>query len=267
MALPAASATAASGDITRAEANSGWTSASLAGSATWGECIHPSGWGSSTKCSWRPYLTIGSGSEPEDCASADRRRSELGESVTLVWEADLSTSSGSTEFDLNEVPISETDELVCLGLVEYLWEPYPCPDGVPCVEIIGNSMTRFPVLAAARLSAPESEEEPAAEVSAAPPPEDQAGPTAIRIDEDGVDQTAKGSASGRPNLRRCGKGRVRRHNRCVRTRILARRACRKRHGRSKRRCVRRWIRKLNRAERRRVRSAEGARHGFNRRLR
>lgn len=259
---PPAHASALTGEITRAEANDSWTLASIAGSAAWGECIRPPGWSSSTVCSWRPYVTVGPGSELADCASPERRWGQLGESVTLAWYGKSVTSDGSAEFDVTDVPISgEADQLACLSLVEDVWEPYPCPIGTICIQIVGNSTVRFPVLDAAlldvRSEAPPEEEEGAPEEPEPGPEEPSTGSEEFKLKPEDIAAGFAPAGDGDPTVaaidtgmpvsdstapKRCGEGTSRRHNTCTRTRTRADRTCRKRKGASKRRCLRHQVR-------------------------
>lgn len=101
--LPAYSL-AAGGEFTQAESNAGWTQGSLAGSVTWTGCENavappvegpenPGEGGKSTTplapespyCGWTPYVTVGPGTGPAECDSAERQLGSLGPEVGLVW--------------------------------------------------------------------------------------------------------------------------------------------------------------------------------------
>ncbi len=248
--LSTGTAMAASGEITRAESSADWTQGSIAGTASWGGCNVPIGWWSSTICNWRPYVTVGTGTDPAECSSAARRWGSLGDGITLAWLGKQS-SGGSAEFDLTEVPLSgEPGQLACLSLWEYMWEPYPCPKGTICIQVVGNSMARFSALDAALLEPPEeeakadeeSEEPPVEEPEDGEPEPEESAPDQI-VDQgrgviDGPDlardapgpepgQVSRGEPPTRPksSTGRCAKGK-----RLVRTRS-GKRICRHRHRR------------------------------------
>jgi hypothetical protein len=146
--LSAAVAQAASGQITRAEANPDWTLGSVAAHAEWPHCEHANpysgpGPGPSRPvpltppgpppCTWIPYATAGSG----ECAGADRSWPELGDGITLVWKGDEEVGAGKAAFDVTGVPLTGAPEqLVCLSLIEIV-PPGPCmsepcgPQGPP----------------------------------------------------------------------------------------------------------------------------------------
>lgn len=169
-ALPAGTAAASSGEITRAEATAGWTQASIAGTVEWTGCEHwvewePNQWELEFPgdyhelleslepprfaeygeffpfqyCGWLPYATVGPGSEPSDCESDDRDLFGLGAEVDLVWEGEPSTSwqqifFETASFDETEGPLSNpNNRLACLSIIEVA----PKPEAVVCVEEVG----------------------------------------------------------------------------------------------------------------------------------
>lgn len=143
IALPAGTAVASSGVVTRAEASADWTQGQITGWAEWTGCEHwvsyggfpGEGYSPPPYCGWIPYATVGPGSEAAECASNDRRLSSLGEDVTLAWSGEERTRyypdySETVEFDVSEVPLDGgAEQLVCLSLIEI------APTYVICIQI------------------------------------------------------------------------------------------------------------------------------------
>jgi hypothetical protein len=149
LASPAANALASSGEITRSQANAGWTAGSIAGSAIWGGC-------KSLPCRWLPYVTVGQGTDPSECSADDRRWPHSDEQVTLAWSGGERSAGGSATFDVPEVPLSGVPgQLACLSLLEIYEERPECvlEPGVVCPMYIID-VVNYSVLASAPLSAP-----------------------------------------------------------------------------------------------------------------
>jgi hypothetical protein len=139
---PAASASS-SGEITRALASGDWSSASIAGSVTWGGCPQPPApppskefppeKGDTATCDWTPYVTVAPGSDPSECKSTARGWPDLGAGVTLTWMGGEQKAPGSLGFDVSGVPLSGGEpQLACLSLIE------TAPMRVICTQEIPN---------------------------------------------------------------------------------------------------------------------------------
>jgi hypothetical protein len=133
LAVTAPPVLATSGEITRAEANADWTLGSLAGFVEWTKCEDKYVIASlEYLCSWRPYATIGPGSQSSDCSSPVRDPSAPGSEVTVVWTGPKSTSPGVASFDVTDVSLSgNPGQLLCLSLVE------TAPEHVFCIALEG----------------------------------------------------------------------------------------------------------------------------------
>ncbi|HET7508665.1 MAG TPA: hypothetical protein VFJ65_00310 [Solirubrobacterales bacterium] len=159
-AIASASASAATGQIMRALTTPDWSQASLAGSVTWTGCEHagappkpeepkepPREKGeersapvdpkplSLAYCGWTPFVTVGPGTEPSDCASPARQwPDKLGPDVVLAWEGTESRVNGSASFDVSGIPLDgERERLVCLSVVEVapIYSQVKCNPDVP----------------------------------------------------------------------------------------------------------------------------------------
>jgi hypothetical protein len=157
--VPAAAHGALGGAITRAQATSDWTTASIAGVAVRpGDCIEPPkgpepGPGEGEEplegptiidgpdsapwtCGWIPYLTVGPGSVASDCSSWGRRWNSLGSEVQLLWLGPEDRGGGPLGFDLSGAPLEygAAATLLCLAAVEAVPEGVGCPavEGVKC---------------------------------------------------------------------------------------------------------------------------------------
>lgn len=139
--------TVASGEITRAEADFGWTYGSVAGSATWSGCAVAG-------CRLLPFVTIGPGSEPSDCSAEDRHWPHSDIQITVAWSGGEYFGGNSSAFDVQEVPLSGgPGQLACLSLLE-TYEKRPKCDfepGVVCPQYIVTE-ENYSVLASKPLS-------------------------------------------------------------------------------------------------------------------
>jgi hypothetical protein len=135
-----ANASATSGAVTKALASPSWTSATIAGSATWTGChLQPPKSPEEPKppkeegeeevgapdsppprCGWTPFATVGPGTQASECSSAARLWPEaLGPGVTLAWQGSEGESEGTASFEVSGVPLDgSAGQLVCLGLIE-----------------------------------------------------------------------------------------------------------------------------------------------------
>jgi hypothetical protein len=158
--LPTADAAAATGTITRAQANADWTQGSVAGSVTWTGCVNavtppaeslpgpeeplpePESSRASTSstpespyCAWTPYLTVAPASSSPDCSAAVRQLPDLGEGVSLVWSGGERIETETVSFDVPNTPLDgKPEQLLCLSLTEVAQsgETIPCaPPGEP----------------------------------------------------------------------------------------------------------------------------------------
>lgn len=149
---PAAASGSSSGEVTRAEVDAEWTSASIAGVAVrTNDCVQGStgpkpGPGEEPppppklpnsppwECGWIPYATVGHGSSLEDCSSPSRRWNSIGAGVQVVWVGPELKASGSAEFDLAEVDLEHGSAapLLCLSAVEAVREGVACAPEVSC---------------------------------------------------------------------------------------------------------------------------------------
>lgn len=151
--LPAGASGASTGEITRAQVGSDWTTASIAGMAVRsGDCQEPPigpepppGEESTPPilpesppwtCGWIPFATIGPGSSQSDCSAAARRWDSFGDQVQVVWVGQELKGPGSAGFDLNDVALERGADspLLCLAAVEAVGEVVGCLAvvGVPC---------------------------------------------------------------------------------------------------------------------------------------
>lgn len=136
-----------SGDITRAAANENRVSASIAGMIEWTGCEHWVTRGpredsyESPHCGWLAYATLGPGSESSDCETHDRDLAHLGGEVTLIWQGEEEVRYerdflGFATFDKTSVPLSGSNRLVCLSIIEaapeYALTFCPAQIGFPC---------------------------------------------------------------------------------------------------------------------------------------
>ncbi len=144
----APSATASSGEITKALASAGWTEAEVAGSTAWSGCEHTvpqpppkkPGPGEppskeewvAPRCTWTPFVTLGPGIAASDCAAAGRRDPDaLGEGVVLIWRGETRGSAGSDQFDVGGIPLDGgVNWLACLSAIEEGPAPIMCASAV-----------------------------------------------------------------------------------------------------------------------------------------
>jgi len=144
-------AMATSGEITRADADSGLTVASIAGSVERSGCDElvgrrterpePPRWPGEPSptppvdppphpCRWLPFVTLGP--ESSACSSPDRKSPDaLGPGISLVWSGEAVEGDGGAQFDLTGVPLEPGDRLVCLSAIESQPEP------IACVLVVG----------------------------------------------------------------------------------------------------------------------------------
>jgi hypothetical protein len=143
-AIAAASASAATGQITRALATPDWSQASIAGSVTWTACeleppeekpgpeppkeegeeeLPPVG-PVVTGCDWTPFVTIGPGTEASECSAPGRQKPEaLGPGIVLAWQGPKSSAKGTVGFEISGFPLDGSkNQLVCLSMLEELEE-------------------------------------------------------------------------------------------------------------------------------------------------
>lgn len=178
--LQGSGAGASSGEITQATAALDWTVGSVAGSVAWTGCEHalppqrpvkpPYPWEPELSsqfdeepyCGWTPYVTVGRGTDPTECADPERRLSSLGSGVALVWTGGERRWLGNLTFEVSEIPlVGGRPQLACLSVVE------TAPESVACVQMVGAecppfAMTDFfHVFDAALFEAPPQQERPA----------------------------------------------------------------------------------------------------------
>lgn len=161
--LTAPFASGSTGVISAAEASADWTTADLAGSASWEGCEildplgpepAPGSSGYLEDCAWRPFATIGAGSSSADCSLPGRLSpGDLGPGVILAWEGWNAWEPGTQPFAVDELSLEEASgHLVCLSALEK--GPTHCHVGEldwVCEPAVPQSQ----VLAAALLTAPE----------------------------------------------------------------------------------------------------------------
>jgi hypothetical protein len=167
--LPVGTAMASGGEITQAEASSDWTTAHLAGWASWAGCgvSGPSDPLESflegpltdiqtrAPCYWRPFVTVGPGSTEGDCEENDRLPWSNDETVSLAWTGQEVSTGGTQDFDLPEVPLGKTPgQLACLGFVETVYNTCAPTKGNVCP--MWFSATHVGVLDSASLESPEA---------------------------------------------------------------------------------------------------------------
>lgn len=135
--IPSGAVASSSGEITRAQVNPDWTTASVAGSTVRSNgCIQPPD-GVPGKapgeefpaplappssppgvCGWIPFATVGPGSSQADCS--DRDWGSLGDGVQLVWAGPELTGAGSAMLDDTSTALDygAVAPLLCLSAVE-----------------------------------------------------------------------------------------------------------------------------------------------------
>jgi len=161
---PASVAGSSAGEITRAEVDSDWTSARIAGIAvrTSGceeppeepeppeeseepeppEGWEPPDWGPEPEptrlesepwdCGWIPFATIGPGAAASDCTKPDRRWGSIGGGSQIVWIGPELHDAGSAAFDVSGIAASPSSPLLCLSAVETVYESRICPAIFDC---------------------------------------------------------------------------------------------------------------------------------------
>ncbi len=127
-ALAAATASASSGEFTRAEVSANGTHASLAGFVEWTEPCEEwpdEPWDPesvpSWSCSvWTSYATIGPTSSGESCSSPGRNLDSITDGIEVIWEDEKRTGEGATNFDLSDVSLPHGADtlLLCLSALE-----------------------------------------------------------------------------------------------------------------------------------------------------
>lgn len=155
--LASASASASTGEITRASTNSDWSSASIAAVVDRPiDCVQvpkpkepPSKWPPEPgpapipdpkeyfpSCAWVPYATLGPDFPQDDCTSRERHWPHVGDDFQLVWSGDERNGAGSASFDLPDLHLEhgEAASLLCLSVVEAGTEAVFCPQivGINC---------------------------------------------------------------------------------------------------------------------------------------
>jgi len=154
-----APAGATSGEVTRAEASADWTEGSIAGSVTWTGCERPIDMpegpkpeepneegpdelpgGEQPYCGWIPFVSIGPGSDPSECATAGRMQLDaLVPGIVLAWTGAKGIGeSGRQEFSVSGVGLDGSPEqLACLVVIEVapIWI---CPPHDPCDFTMGQ---------------------------------------------------------------------------------------------------------------------------------
>lgn len=143
-AIVVASASATTGQITRALATPEWSYASIAGSVAWTGCEleepkrppekePPKEEGEEEPppvgpivigCNWTPFVTIGPGTEASECSAPGRQQPEaLGPGIVLAWKGPTSEVEGTVGFDISQFPLGGSkNRLVCLSMLEKLQE-------------------------------------------------------------------------------------------------------------------------------------------------
>jgi hypothetical protein len=169
-------ARASSGEIARVLSSPDGASAEVAGSVTWSGCTHSVLWPPQPKpgwpgegiilppfkegpwfppiveypppyCGWVPFATVGPGSDAADCSEEGRRfPGALGEGISLIWGGSERRDLGEEEFDVPDVPLGESDRLVCLTVVEI------APVPVACYMVLGEGVPPCKPFAMARFS-------------------------------------------------------------------------------------------------------------------
>lgn len=236
-AILAPSAIASSGEITRAQANSSWTEALVAGSVNWTGCLRqapkwpdegvivspewPGPIGNEgplfppivemppSVCEWIAFATIGPGEEVSDCKKEGRAfPTSLGSGVSLVWSGNRRSGTGSEEFDVSSPLVDEADQLVCLSVIEIATvqeSGVVCPFHIvvggpnpPCPPIVVRQFSRQLDSAVIEPTAPQGEHEP----PSMPPPEEESTP--LQPPQEGSPPPGSLPGSGRQS-RRCAK--------------------------------------------------------------
>jgi len=134
-----------SGEISRAEVASDWSSVDIAGTVSWTGCEHTVPYGPKPllppgspeppgykeplpppPCAWIPFATIGP--VAEDCSSSGRKWPDaLGPGTSLAWHGGQRDGMPDVAtFDLPHVPLSGPGQLLCLSLVEIGAQPLVC---------------------------------------------------------------------------------------------------------------------------------------------
>lgn len=149
---PAVASGASSGEITRAEVNPDWTSASIAGVAVRSnDCVVPpkdpdgpqppkepettiSPDSPPWACGWIPFATIGPGSSSADCSASGRRLNSIGEDVQLAWVGPELQGPGVAPFDLAALSLARgsAGPLLCLSAVEAVYARKVCVPEIDC---------------------------------------------------------------------------------------------------------------------------------------
>lgn len=144
--LSASGASAASGEITKAVASQDWSNASFAGSVEESACKDPpispkppgtTPWGPENgavyePCSWRAYLTVAPGSDPDECTASTRRWSSLGPQVVLAWTSGEQRAAATLAFDVSGVTLAGGEpQLACLSLTKTVPEFVACAAVMP----------------------------------------------------------------------------------------------------------------------------------------
>lgn len=89
-------------------------------------------------CGWTPYLTLGVGTDSDECSSASRRWPHLSGGVSLAWMGGERREPGNLTFDEPSVPLAGGEpQLACLSLIE------TAPESVGCVQMVGVTCPSF----------------------------------------------------------------------------------------------------------------------------
>lgn len=190
-------AMATSGEITRADADSGLTVASIAGGAERNGCDEQVGrWTERPEppqeprepplpppvdppphpCRWLPFATVGP--ESSICSSPERKSPDaLGPGISLVWSGERMEGDGGVQFDVTGVPLEPGDRLVCLSAIESQPEP------IACVLVVGFYCPPYGVVEVSSsldsaLLEPATDQTPTATSPAGSPPAAQSTPRA-----------------------------------------------------------------------------------------
>jgi hypothetical protein len=120
-AVAPSSATASSGEITKAFVSSDWLHGDFAGTVTRSGCA--AGGPRTVGCTWTPYAAVASGDSAEACTAPNRE---------IVWEGQQGGESTQSfeviGFSLDGNP----GKVLCLGLIETITAELPCvPPGEP----------------------------------------------------------------------------------------------------------------------------------------
>lgn len=225
--MPSGAAGASSGEITRAEASSDWTAASIAGVVERiNQCQTPSSgkpgpfepapptppdsepW----TCGWIPYVTLGPGSSQGDCTSSARHWDSQGESVQLLWTGQERFAAGKTDFDLQGLALERGADarLLCLAAVESVLVMRFCIPEISCPPAIVHVVHQLDSALLEVAKTPQSE--PPALAQDPPPPSSPACRAQRRKNKRlkngakiGLGSYRKATEPGRP-IRRCKTG-------------------------------------------------------------